>query len=197
MCNTHYQRTLRLGATELSFAAKSACSVERCDRGAPIVNGLCTVHKQRMLRLGTTDLPERFWSHLVEAPSGCMEWTRATNPQGYGKVRINKQYFATHRLAWVLVNGPIPDGLFVCHRCDNPPCCNVDHLFLGTMKDNMMDMVSKGRSWQQRKTHCPQGHEYAGENLYVMPAGGRACRTCAREKNAAKYLKQRGETLTR
>ena len=200
LCNVHYQRMLRVGATDLTFAPKSVCSVENCDRGAPIVSGLCVLHRQRMRRIGTTELPtveELFWSHVVTMPNGCMEWTGATDPKGYGHGTVNGGHFAAHRRAWELANGPIPNGLHVCHHCDNPPCCNPEHLFLGTMKDNMMDMVSKGRSWQQRKTHCPQGHEYAGENLYVLPAGGRACRTCAREKNAAKYLKQRGETLTR
>jgi len=86
----------------------------------------------------------------------------------------------THRFAWELANGPIPEGMFVCHKCDNPPCCNVDHLFLGTPKENTTDMVNKGRriNHQLRKTHCPQGHEYTDANTYVNPQGWRTCQTC-------------------
>jgi len=149
MCNTHYQRTLRLGTTELSFVAKSVCSVERCDHGSPIVNGLCTVHYQRMFRIGTTELPsiaERFWSHVVTMPNGCMEWTGRIDRKGYGRVTVNSEHLAAHRFAWELANGPIPDGLHMRHFvCDNPPCCNPEHLLPGTHADNMADMVAKGR----------------------------------------------------
>ena len=96
----------------------------------------------------------------------------------------------THHLAWEVANGPIPDGLWVLHHCDNPPCCETEpsdeypdgHLFLGTHADNMADMAAKGRAqrFNAAKTHCPQNHEYIGENLYVFPDGRRACRECAR-----------------
>lgn len=71
----------------------------------------------------------------------CFEYQGFRNTQGYG--RLNRTY--THRLSWEMVNGPIPEGLCVLHKCDNPPCVNPDHLFLGTRADNMKDMWSKGR----------------------------------------------------
>ena len=77
----------------------------------------------------------------------CWTWTRATNKAGYGKIGSGEGAgtLATHRVSWELTNGPVPDGLFVLHRCDNPPCCNPAHLFLGTSRDNTLDMIAKGR----------------------------------------------------
>jgi hypothetical protein len=78
-------------------------------------------------------------------PSECWPWTRAHLPSGYGKLRHDKKYLLAHRVVWELQNGPIPNGLQVCHSCDNPPCCNPEHLWLGTPKANTVDMIAKGR----------------------------------------------------
>jgi len=82
-------------------------------------------------------------------------WMRSrSNPSGYGQVGIvDGKLIRAHRLAWELTNGWIPNGLYVCHHCDNPPCCNPAHLFLGTQADNMSDMVKKRR--QQRDISTP------------------------------------------
>lgn len=80
---------------------------------------------------------------------GCAEWTGATNSEGYGQKKHGDKLTYVHILAWEMANGPVPKGLCVLHRCDNPPCYNVDHLFLGTKADNTADMISKGRAgWQ-------------------------------------------------
>lgn len=81
-------------------------------------------------------------------PDGCLVWTKARSPFGYGRISRGAKgagYEVTHRVAWELEHGPIPDEMYVLHSCDNPPCSNVEHLFLGSLKDNTQDMLSKGR----------------------------------------------------
>lgn len=97
-------------------------------------------------------LEQRFWEKVnICGCNECWEWKASRHPKGYGSFGyrlISKGrmwVIGAHRVAWELTNGPIPDGLHVLHRCDNPPCCNPAHLFLGTKVDNTMDMVSKGR----------------------------------------------------
>lgn len=82
----------------------------------------------------------------MELTSECIEWTGPKWSQGrYGMDRIDGKSMGAHRAAWIRTNGPIPEGMVVCHKCDNGLCVNVDHLFLGSLKDNMQDCVRKGR----------------------------------------------------
>lgn len=85
----------------------------------------------------------------------CVEWTGYVNALGYGRVRFNGRKWLTHRLAWVRAFGAIPDGFLVLHRCDNPPCVNPAHLFLGTHADNVADMIAKGRQVHPRGSDHP------------------------------------------
>lgn len=128
---------------------------------------------------------------------GCIEWKGARNPQGYGQKCIKGKRYRTHRLAWEWANGPIPEGLFVLHKCDNPPCCNPDHLFLGTQTDNMQDMLAKGRGINGGipLTHCPKGHEYVGHNLIIHVRGFNVCRICKNASNKRYHLRKRLEKL--
>ena len=77
--------------------------------------------------------------------TGCIEWTKGKFHFGHGQITYNGRPERTHRIAWMLKHGPIPDGMSVLHTCDNPPCCNDEHLFLGTQTDNMDDRTTKGR----------------------------------------------------
>lgn len=92
------------------------------------------------------DVSERFWSKVdVQGPDDCWEWQAHRDRKGYGKFQMSNSRPA-HRVAWELANGAIQNDLFVCHRCDNPSCCNPAHLFLGTNDDNLKDAVRKGRT---------------------------------------------------
>lgn len=95
---------------------------------------------------------DRFWGHVDKEisqifynGSRCWEWTASCSPDGYGQVRISGKTELTHRVAWTIANGSIPDNFQVLHHCDNPPCVNPSHLFLGTNQDNVDDKMEKGR----------------------------------------------------
>lgn len=75
----------------------------------------------------------------------CIEWAHYRNSLGYGVKRVGRKIMLAHRIAWIDANGEIPQGLCVLHRCDNPPCINANHLFLGTRVDNNLDCMAKGR----------------------------------------------------
>lgn len=80
--------------------------------------------------------------------TACIEFKGSRDDCGYGNIGVKGKHKKAHRVAWEQANGPIPDGMYVCHHCDNPPCINIDHLFLGTQKDNIQDCILKGRKTQ-------------------------------------------------
>jgi len=94
---------------------------------------------------------QRFWDKVIVIEGACWKWCGTKNPDGYGQIHVHRRLegFRTvllaHRVSWEIHKGPIPPGLFVCHRCDNPECANPEHLFLGTNRDNMIDCSIKGR----------------------------------------------------
>ncbi len=93
--------------------------------------------------------PESFWARATRV-GPCLEWQGMRDKRRYGRTWFGGVMWRTHRLAWTLAHGPIPVGLYVCHTCDNPPCIEPLHLFLGTAQDNSSDYVAKARGGQGR-----------------------------------------------
>lgn len=100
-----------------------------------------------------TSFHDRVWSKVAkgENEDACWLWLGRKNTDGYGGLEVHGRGVMAHRSVWTLVNGPIPDGLCVLHKCDRPQCVNPAHLFLGTKTDNNTDMQMKGRSARGQK----------------------------------------------
>lgn len=91
------------------------------------------------------DLKHKILENCKRADNGCVEWTAARSNDGYGRLSIKGKYFRAHRVSYELFKGEIPEGMLVCHTCDNPICIDPEHLFLGTAWDNTLDRLNKGR----------------------------------------------------
>src|SRR3984957_654424 len=97
------------------------------------------------LQLQGAELLEYLFSRCVRNPNGCLEWSGDRDKRGYGRITLSTTRHRGHRLIWTTANGEIPHNIGVLHRCDNPPCCDLGHLFMGTNRDNVLDRNSKNR----------------------------------------------------
>lgn len=140
-----------------------------------------------------------FMTKVEPQQSGCWHYTGFINKGGYGTIGFRgNRCFLAHRVSWILHVGEIPQGLFVLHKCDNRKCVNPDHLFLGTIQDNVDDMYAKGRAnnviagHQKHWTHCKHGHSFELDGVYISNTGRRRCKKCHNQctKEWAKRNKQ-------
>lgn len=136
---------------------------------------------------------QTFWDRVdVKRSDDCWAWKLSKFGNGYGKASVKNRTRLAHRLSWEIANGPIPRGMMICHKCDNPPCVNPNHLFLATQKTNMQDCVEKKRQNNTRKTHCKQGHQLSSDNLVVY-GKWRYCKRCRQNWARISYKRRVGD----
>lgn len=176
------------------------CSIDGCGK-VHAARGWCQMHYARWKRNGTTDrvmpsLLDRLlakvdqdgpWSLLRRAPGRCWLWTGYINDTGYGVVWVSPGLAMrnAHRVAYMLLVGPIPDGLVLDHLCRVRHCVNPAHLEPVVPRENKLRGISPA-AINAAKTHCINGHEFTPENTYVWaPRAMRQCRACKAERRAA------------
>lgn len=159
---------------------------------------------ERLIKKG--EMYKAFYSKVKEV-NGCWEWQGAVSGPGYGQTRFFGKSFAAHRVSYEIAYGAIKKGLFVCHKCDNRKCVNPNHFFLGTAKDNTLDMLSKGRHYSAGKPkygpwplpaptrripgHCVNGHPQTEETSHIDSRGFGVCKICSVNKTRKYRHKQR------
>lgn len=133
------------------------------------------------------------WQKTLErkrvTASGCWEYLGGRSSRGYGHCQFERRTVSIHRLSAAVNLGlDLASPLMVCHHCDNPPCFNPEHLFIGTGSDNIRDSVRKGRQKEVRKTHCSNGHPFSDGNTRRSRTGKRICVECAQAGLRKRYF---------
>lgn len=173
-------------------ATQRTCTVADCDRTATTKN-MCPRHYTRMHNNGTTEpvgylgmarslTIEQRLEHFSETSGDCLIWTGSTDRDGYGQTRFRGgRRRRTHRIAWELAHGPIPDGMVVRHKCDNPPCMKLDHLELGSVAQNNADRRQRGRSTRGTSHHARRLAENDVRQIRTRLAEGHTQAAIARD----------------
>ena len=139
---------------------------------------------------------------MVEQQGECIVMVKNIRRDGYSRVTIShKRRVLAHRHSWAYANevaiDNIPEGMWVLHSCDNPPCVNPNHLRIGTPKENNEDMMSRGRQVPQTKVLCKRGHNIK-ENSYINPSDGfERCKVCKVETSRLRHLKKKGSQINK
>jgi len=147
-------------------------------------------------KVGDMNALHRFFAKVqIDDPNGCWLWTAFKDPLGYGRFQIFGLPQLSHRISYMAVRGPIPEGLELDHLCRNPPCCNPAHLEAVTRRENLLRSPITFSGINVVKTHCKRGHPLSGENLYVPPNNPtyRGCRSCRSEAMKRFYARRRRE----
>lgn len=126
---------------------------------------------------------------FIRAETGCLEYQGIRHQHGYGQICPGRGPIRVHRAILESLHGPVPDGLGVCHSCDNPPCCEPTYLLLGTQKDNAANRDSPGGHNNAGWTPCPNGHPYSADRPAKVDKN--RCRECTRARGR-RYEQRRG-----
>lgn len=193
--NTARSLTHLLEQGERGLGMKPTRCIENgCER-ASVAFGRCDLHYRRARRAGVVTgrptLHDRMFSYVEKVPGGCWLWRGTIEASGYGRVGIGRtKNFMAHRVMYEMLVGPIPDGLQLDHLCRVRACVNPNHLEAVTPRVN--SLRSENLCAQRaRKTHCPKGHPYSGENLVITRQGHRICRECRRRSALAGYHRRK------
>lgn len=146
------------------------------------------------MKYGLSKLPERISSRIaIDSESGCWEWEGAKS-NGYGRVYWKGKPRPTHRVAYTLYVGEIPEGKQIDHLCANPCCMNPEHLQPVTPQVNTLRgrAIEAAQERGRRTTHCKHGHEFNEKNTYRRKNGSRACLECIRTRARERYRKKAG-----
>lgn len=141
------------------------------------------------VEFGDPRLPDRFWDKIGIGDTDCWLWIAAKQQGGYGQFRWKGQTLGAYRVAYEALVAPIPGGLKCDHLCRVRACVNPAHIEIVTRQENTTRGIAGDAN--RMKSHCPHGHPYSGENLYICPKGGRNCRTCKREDTRKRRAKKK------
>lgn len=163
------------------------------DLGQHLCGGAIVAHTTRSIEL-TGEQVGRFWSKVDRSGDGCWEWQACRTSNGYGHSHTHTGMRYSHRISYTLTCGPIPDGMHVLHRCDNPPCCNPAHLWLGTHDDNQADKVTKGRQAAGESVGTSKLTDHQVAEIRRRYVRGNRWRTCPPGSSAADLAAEFGVT---